>query len=100
MLTKPPVIIEGPGGLMDGAKIPPRDYVQRVFEKVGGEEFLEAQALKDPKWFLEKIWGKIIQPEKVIVQPERSVAELLKELDAKMVNVTPTVETPDADPDN
>jgi len=100
MLTKPPALIEGPNGLVDAAKLP-RVSVQRVFDRIGGEDFLEQEALKDPKWFLEKIWGKIVQPEKIVVEREKSVAELLVELDSKMVNVTPAVEILDAnfDPD-
>jgi len=96
MLTKPPALTEGPNGLIETSKLP-RVVVQRVFEAIGGEELMAAEAVKDPKWFIEKIYGKIVQPEKIMVEREKSVAELLIELDSKMVNVTPTVEILDAD---
>lgn len=90
MLTKPPALIEGPGGLVDSSKFA-RNAIHQVFENIGGVEKLTEEALKDPKWFFSKMFVKTVQPEKVEVQRDKTVAELLAELDAKMQNVTPGV---------
>jgi len=87
MLTKPPAIIQGPDGIMDMAKYSKRAVLE-VFERIGGVDRLAEVADDEPKWFFEKLFGKTIQPEKIEITRERTVAELLAELDEKMVNVT------------
>jgi len=62
---------------------------QNVFERLGGEDRLLEEAEKDPKWFYEKIHSKVLQPEKIEISKDKTVAELLAELDEKMDNVTP-----------
>lgn len=91
MLIKPPAIVDGPNGLLDTSKLS-HDLAHRVFENIGGVEKLTEVALEDPKWFYGKIWVKTIQPQKVEVQRDKTVAELLDELDSKMVRVLPKVE--------
>lgn len=91
MLRKPPALIEGPSGIVDGTKFA-RVAMNQVFENIGGVEKLTELAMEEPKWFMEKMWVKTLQPEKVVADRERSVAELLAELDAKMVNVSPAIE--------
>ena len=86
MLTKPPALTEGPGGIIDATKFA-RDAIHQVFENIGGIEKFTEEALKDPKWFYGKMFVKTVQPEKVEVQRDKTVAELLAELDAKMGTV-------------
>lgn len=88
MLRKPPALVEGPGGIIDSTKFA-RDAIHQVFENIGGIEAFTEEARKDPKWFYSKMFVKTVQPEKVEVQRDKTVAELLAELDAKMQNVTP-----------
>lgn len=67
--------------------------VDRVFENIGGEEMLTELAIKDPKWFMEKFFTKRILPEKQEPQRDKSIAELVAEMDAlntrRMIDVTP-----------
>lgn len=85
---KPPMIIDGPAGMQDTSKFS-RLAILQVFENIGGIEKFTEVAKEDPRWFFEKMFGKTVQPEKVEVTRDKSVAELLAELDSKMVNVTP-----------
>lgn len=85
---KPPMLIDGPAGMQDTSKFS-RLAILQVFENIGGIEKFTEVAEEDPRWFFEKMFGKTVQPEKVEVGRDKTVAELLKELDSKMVNVTP-----------
>ena len=92
MLTKPPALTEGPNGLMSSATFG-STMVDRVFENIGGEEKLTEMAMEDPKWFMEKFFTKRILPEKQEVQRDKSIAEIVAEIDAlntkRMIDVTP-----------
>lgn len=61
----------------------------QVFERIGGIDRLTEVADKDPKWYYQHMFTKTIQPEKVVAVSEKSIAEMLAELDAQMVQVTP-----------
>lgn len=88
MLTKPPAIVDGPLGIQDTAKFS-RLAIIEVFERIGGIDRLAEVAEAEPKWFFEKMFKATVQPEKIEVSREKTVAELLEELDKKLVNVSP-----------
>lgn len=95
-LKRPLTVIETDGGM----RRPPTfslDAAQEVFERIGGVDRLAQMADENPKWYYEKIWRQTIQVEKVEVTREKTVAELLSELDAKMQNVTPMMLEGEAD---
>lgn len=93
MLTKPPKAPAiSSGDPLDLSRFNKR-AISEAFERIGGVDRLADEADKDPKWFLEKIWTKTIQPEKIEVARERTIAEMLEELEkqGQIVNVTPSV---------
>jgi hypothetical protein len=84
--SKPPMIVGG--NPLDVSRLTKKNITD-AFERIGGLDRLTEEADKDPKWFLEKLWVKTMQPEKIEVSREKTVAEMLAELDAAMQNVTP-----------
>lgn len=95
-LKRPPSVIQTNGQLMDTSRFS-RVAIQEVFERIGGVDRLAVEADQNPKWFFEKMFAKTIQPEKVVEDKEKTVAELLAELDSKMGNVSPMVIEGEAD---
>jgi hypothetical protein len=91
MLKKPPppAIMSTPDGMMDTARYS-RLAILEVFERIGGIDRLAEVADENPKWYFEKMFRATVQPEKIEVAKEKSVAEILAELDAKMIDVTPS----------
>jgi hypothetical protein len=89
LLTRPPK----PPALLDGSPLDTSRYTKRsimeAYERIGGVDRLTEEADKDPKWFLEKLWSKTMQPEKIEVSREKSIGEIIAELDAQMIDVTP-----------
>jgi len=77
-------------GIIDTAKYS-RMAILEVFERIGGIERFVTVADANPKWYYEKLFAKTVQPEKIEVSRDKSVAELLAELDQKMVDVTPRI---------
>lgn len=86
---KPPVIVAGDPLAMSRIN---KKHINDAFERIGGLDRLADEADKDPKWFIEKVWVKTIQPEKIEISREKTVAELLQELDEHMLNATPQIE--------
>lgn len=76
-------------GIVSTSKLS-RLAVANVFERIGGEDRLEEVANEDPKWFFEKMYRNLMQPERGEDSKEKTVAELLAELDSQIINVTPT----------
>lgn len=87
-MAKPPAKVDvSSGHPMDFSRVA-KKHIEAAFERIGGLDRLTEEADKDPKWFLEKLWTKNIQPEKIEISRERTVAEMLAELDSQMINVT------------
>lgn len=94
MLTKPPKPpVVSNGNPLDISRFT-RKNISDAFERIGGLDRLVDEADKDPKWFLEKIWVKTMQPEKIEVSREKTLAEMLAELDEAMINVSPVEKEP------
>lgn len=88
MLKPPANLIQTPHGLVDSSRFT-RNAVLEVFERIGGVDRLADEADKDAKWFFEKMMRTLIQPEKIEISREKTIAEMLAELDASMVDITP-----------
>lgn len=90
MLKKPPppALMSMNGDVSDTARYS-RLAILEVFERIGGVDRLAEVADENPKWFFEKMFRSTVQPEKIEVSKEKTVAELLEELDRKMIDVTP-----------
>lgn len=88
--------MQGPDGVLDTARFS-RLAILEVFERIGGIDKFTEVAEENPKWFFEKMFKATVQPEKIEAARDKSVAELLAELDSKMIDVTPRERDDDAD---
>lgn len=88
--------MQGQDGVVDTARYS-RLAILEVFERIGGMDRLAEVADENPKWFYEKLFKATVQPERIEVARDKSVAELLAELDSKMIDVTPRERDDDAD---
>lgn len=88
----PSVPVQGPNGLMNTSRIS-RGSVMRVYEAIGGDERLAQVADENPMWFYEKGFFKMMAPERDPVADQRSIADILREIDrereANTINITP-----------
>jgi hypothetical protein len=87
-LRKPPASFAPVGGALETSRYS-RLATLEVFERMGGTDALLAVAQENPKWFYEKIWVRTIQPEKESAEKEKTVVDLLNELDQKMKEIDP-----------
>jgi len=65
-----------------------KSAVITAFEDIGGQQRFSDVADSDPKWFYEKCWIRMI-PREHDVQVSESVDDLLRQLDAKTIDITP-----------
>lgn len=78
-----------------------RGVTLAAFQGIGGVRRLTEVADEDPKWFYEKLFAKLVQPERQIVaESDDDVEDLLKKLDRKVVDVDEVVSTVEDDNDN
>lgn len=96
MSNKFPAVMSGPDGSVIGSlnlgKYH-RQAISTVFEMLGGVDGLHAWAQENRSDYYLKLYPKII-PREVEVQASEGVEDLLRQLDAKMIDITPK-EIPD-----
>lgn len=65
-----------------------RGITLAAFEGIGGIRRLIEVANEDPKWYYEKLFSRLVQPERqVVAEAEDDVEDLLKKLDRKVIDV-------------
>lgn len=92
-MTKLTIPSQSPSGVIKPSKYS-RGLVMQAAEMIGGLERLAEQADEDPKWFFEKIFVRLMAPEKE-EQKEETIAEIIAKLDERMIDVTPVKEAKD-----
>lgn len=69
-----------------------------AFLNIGGVQRLTEVADDDPKWFFEKMFSKLVTPEKpVVAEDDDDVEALLKKLDRTVIEAEVTEESTDGD---
>jgi len=65
-----------------------RGLVLAAFQNIGGLRRLTETADEDPKWFYDKLFAKLVQPERAVVaEADDDVEALLQKLDREVVDV-------------
>lgn len=76
------------GRLLANASKYARGITLAAFEGIGGIRRLIEVADEDPKWYYEKLFSKLVQPERqVVAETEDNVEDLLKKLGRRVVDV-------------
>lgn len=67
-----------------------RHSVILAFEHMGGVEALAETAKSDPKWFYEKLYSKLVTPERAFgPETEEEIETMLTKLDRQVIDITP-----------
>lgn len=77
MKPKMPALVVNEGALIANAGRYARETVMTVFEMIGGAERMAHEANRDPKWFYEKLFAKIITKEVEVQSSAESVDDLI-----------------------
>lgn len=108
--AKPPVAapvapavpaVSADGALLANVGRYARGVTLAAFAGIGGVRRLTEVADEDPKWFFEKMFSKLVQPEKVVVaESSDDVEDLLRKLDRKVIDVEAPASPPGGDDDD
>lgn len=87
--SAPPVpAVSADGALLANVGKYARGVTLAAFAGIGGVRRLTEVADDDPKWFFEKMFSKLVQPEKVVVaESSDDVEDLLRKLDRRVIDV-------------
>lgn len=77
-----PFIIDNQGEMVANASKYVRSSVLAVYHRLGGDDFMLDWARENPTDFVTKVYGKLVQPEKTVIEHTKSIEDVLDELDA------------------